>query len=250
VIQILLADDNEFVRTALVELFDSTGDITVVAECGDGDQVLAAVRETTPDVVVLDLAMPGRTGLQAARVLLSVDPGARSSCSRVTRPRPRSGRRRRSACRATSSREDPAELVDYVRTVAAGGTAWSQAVFRTGDGETGGSPSQNESQTFLRRATTRTRRGSEHHQLSAGRRRAGGGALSLGRRRNQAAGRVRRRPVRRRSRPRAGACSRTARDGRRSACGLRMVAAAAGIPPHGGPADQRASHRDGPHPPA
>jgi DNA-binding NarL/FixJ family response regulator len=77
VIQILLADDNEFVRTALVELFDSTGDITVVAECEDGDQVLAAVRETTPDVVVLDLAVPGRTGLEAARVLLSVDPGAR-----------------------------------------------------------------------------------------------------------------------------------------------------------------------------
>jgi hypothetical protein len=70
-------------------------------------------------------------------------PAPGSSCSRVTRPRPRSGRRRRSACPATSSREDPAELVDYVRTVAAGGTAWSQAVFRTGDGETGGSPSQN-----------------------------------------------------------------------------------------------------------
>ncbi len=39
-IQILLADDNEFVRTALVELFDSTGDITVVAECEAGQGIV------------------------------------------------------------------------------------------------------------------------------------------------------------------------------------------------------------------
>lgn len=143
-IQILLADDNEFVRTALVELFDSTGDITVVAECEDGDQVLAAVRETTPDVVVLDLAVPGRTGLEAARVLLSVDPGARIILL-TGNPSPAAVREAKEIGLPgyLLKGEDPAELVDYVRTVAAGGTAWSQAVLRTGDGETGGLPSQN-----------------------------------------------------------------------------------------------------------
>jgi DNA-binding NarL/FixJ family response regulator len=143
VIPILLADDNEFVRTALVELFDSTGDVSVVAQCEDGDQVLAAARETTPDVFVLDLAMPGRTGLEAARDLLSVDPGARIILL-TGNPSPAAVREAKDIGLAgyLLKGEDPAELVDHVRAVAAGGTAWSPALLSSGDGDTGSVPSE------------------------------------------------------------------------------------------------------------
>jgi DNA-binding NarL/FixJ family response regulator len=138
VIRILLADDNQFVRTALVELFHSTGDIAVVAQCDDGEQVGAAAEQATPDVVILDLAMPSRTGLEAARDLLSVDPEARiilltgePSAAAVTEAR------EIGLAGYILKGEDPAELIQHVRTVAAGGTAWSSTVLTSGLGDTG-----------------------------------------------------------------------------------------------------------------
>jgi DNA-binding NarL/FixJ family response regulator len=77
VIKVLLADDHAFVRDSLTELLSATGDVTVVAQCEDGGQVLDAARRTRPDVVLLDLAMPRVTGLQAARELLAEHPEAR-----------------------------------------------------------------------------------------------------------------------------------------------------------------------------
>jgi DNA-binding NarL/FixJ family response regulator len=77
VIRVLLADDNAFVRSALVELFGARGDMQVVAACADGDEVVSAAEETRPDVVLLDMAMHRVGGLEAARRLLAVQPDAR-----------------------------------------------------------------------------------------------------------------------------------------------------------------------------
>ena len=76
-IRVLVADDHDFVRAGLVELLDSTGDMTVVAECQDGDEVVTAALQTAPDVVLLDLRMPRLPGLEAARALRAVRPDAR-----------------------------------------------------------------------------------------------------------------------------------------------------------------------------
>ena len=137
-IRVLLADDNEFVRTSLVELFESTDDIRVVAECDDGDQVVAATGESTPDVVILDLAMPTVTGLEAARDLLAVDPAAKiilltgnSSAAAVEEARTMG------LAGYVLKGEDPTELLEHVRTVAAGGTAWSEDVRTNHDGDHG-----------------------------------------------------------------------------------------------------------------
>jgi DNA-binding NarL/FixJ family response regulator len=139
VIRVLLADDHEFVRTALVELFESTDDITVVAECDDGDQVVAAAGQSMPDVVILDLAMPTRTGLEAARDLLAVDPGVKiilltgnSSAAAVEESRAMG------LAGYVLKGEDPTELLEHVRTVAAGGTAWSPSVRTKHDDDSGG----------------------------------------------------------------------------------------------------------------
>jgi DNA-binding NarL/FixJ family response regulator len=70
-IRVLLADDEELVRLGLRLVLEAAGDVEVVAEAGDGE---SAVRETTllrPDVVLLDVRMPGVDGLEAARRILA-----------------------------------------------------------------------------------------------------------------------------------------------------------------------------------
>ena len=66
------------VRGALRALLELEEDITVVAEVGRGDQVLAAAREHAPDVALLDIEMPGRDGLEAARELAAELPAVRA----------------------------------------------------------------------------------------------------------------------------------------------------------------------------
>ncbi|WP_327634608.1 response regulator transcription factor [Kribbella sp. NBC_00482] len=68
-IRILLADDHALVRRGVRLILDSEPDLQVVAEAGDGAEALQAFRETPVDLVVLDVAMPRMTGLQAAREL-------------------------------------------------------------------------------------------------------------------------------------------------------------------------------------
>ncbi|MGZ3636437.1 MAG: response regulator, partial [Ktedonobacterales bacterium] len=68
-IRVLLAEDQAMVRGALAALLKREQDITVVAEVARGDQVLAAALEATPDVALLDIEMPGATGIEAAAEL-------------------------------------------------------------------------------------------------------------------------------------------------------------------------------------
>jgi two-component system response regulator DesR len=68
-IRVLLADDQSMVREALATLLGLEDDIEVVAQVGRGDAVLAAARECRPDVALLDIEMPGMTGIEAAGVL-------------------------------------------------------------------------------------------------------------------------------------------------------------------------------------
>ncbi|HJX42501.1 MAG TPA: response regulator transcription factor [Geodermatophilus sp.] len=77
-IRVLVAEDQSMVRGALRALLELEEDITVVAEVGRGDQVLAAAREHAPDVALLDIEMPGRDGLEAARELAAELPAVRA----------------------------------------------------------------------------------------------------------------------------------------------------------------------------
>jgi DNA-binding NarL/FixJ family response regulator len=67
VTRILLVDDHALVRHGVRLILEREPDLTVVAEAGDGAEALRALRETQVDLVVLDIAMPRMTGLQAAR---------------------------------------------------------------------------------------------------------------------------------------------------------------------------------------
>lgn len=65
--RILLVDDHALVRHGVRLILDREPDLTVVGEAGDGAEALRLLRETEVDLVVLDIAMPRMTGLQAAR---------------------------------------------------------------------------------------------------------------------------------------------------------------------------------------
>ncbi|SDT56687.1 response regulator transcription factor [Actinoplanes derwentensis] len=68
-IRVLLADDQHLIREALAMMLEFEEDLTVVAQCGRGDEVLDAVQAHQPDVIVLDIEMPGLDGLSVAERL-------------------------------------------------------------------------------------------------------------------------------------------------------------------------------------
>ena len=76
-IRILLAEDQALVSGALAALLSLEHDFEVVAQVARGDEVLAATRQTRPDVAVLDIEMPGQDGLAAAAELTAQAPDVR-----------------------------------------------------------------------------------------------------------------------------------------------------------------------------
>ncbi|MGW5752860.1 response regulator [Nocardia rhamnosiphila] len=76
-IRLLLADDQALVRGALAALLGLESDLEVVAEVGRGDEVIDAVARTNPDVVLLDVEMPGADGIAVAAELHAKHPGVR-----------------------------------------------------------------------------------------------------------------------------------------------------------------------------
>ncbi|RYJ26656.1 LuxR-family regulator [Streptomyces sp. L-9-10] len=72
-IRVLLADDQTLLRSAFRVLVDSEPDMEVVAEAADGAQAVALARSTRPDVVLMDIRMPGTDGLAATR-MISAEP--------------------------------------------------------------------------------------------------------------------------------------------------------------------------------
>ncbi|MFE0269302.1 response regulator [Nocardiopsis alba] len=70
-IRVLLADDQALVRAGFGALLNSEPDIEVVAEAGDGDEAIRLARSTRPDVVLMDIRMPGTDGLTATGRILA-----------------------------------------------------------------------------------------------------------------------------------------------------------------------------------
>jgi DNA-binding NarL/FixJ family response regulator len=76
-VRILLADDHRLVRAGLRKLLESIPDVEVVGECDDGVSVLSFALATKPDVVLMDISMPGLDGLAATAALISAQPAVR-----------------------------------------------------------------------------------------------------------------------------------------------------------------------------
>ena len=76
-IRICLADDHHLVRDGLRSLLEAEPDLEIVCETGDGGDVVGLVKRAKPDVVLLDLMMPGLNGLEVTRQLQEVAPTTR-----------------------------------------------------------------------------------------------------------------------------------------------------------------------------
>jgi DNA-binding NarL/FixJ family response regulator len=76
-ITVLLADDHTLVRQGLKALLSAEEDMQVVAEAENGQQAVAMARKMSPDVVIMDLAMPMMNGLNATRQILKAAPNTR-----------------------------------------------------------------------------------------------------------------------------------------------------------------------------
>ena len=74
-IKVLLVDDHELVRTGIRRLLDDTSGIKVVGEAESGEEAYREARKIKPDVVLMDVNMPGIGGLEATRKLMQLDPG-------------------------------------------------------------------------------------------------------------------------------------------------------------------------------
>jgi DNA-binding NarL/FixJ family response regulator len=76
-IRVLIVDDHAVVRAGLRRVLDAEADIETVGEAADADRAIYEAIETTPDVVLLDVMLPGKNGIEALPALLRAAPHAR-----------------------------------------------------------------------------------------------------------------------------------------------------------------------------
>lgn len=130
-IRTLLVDDQQLVRDGLRMLCESTSDIEVVGEAAGGAEAVRLAGNTVPDVVLMDLRMPGTDGITATGRILGARPATKVvvlttfADDEHLYPALAAG-----ACGFLAKDATPAELVDAIRQAAAGGNPFSKDVLR------------------------------------------------------------------------------------------------------------------------
>lgn len=157
-LRIVLADDHVTVRHGLRLIIDGQPDMAVVAEVSDGESAVARTLELKPDVIVMDISMPGMNGLVAARILKQ----QHSATAIVTLTRHADDAYLEELLRAGAAgyvlkQSAPAELLQAIRAAAAGGqyvdsslTGRVTASFLTREGRKAavGTPSERETEVL------------------------------------------------------------------------------------------------------
>ncbi len=128
-IRILLADDHAVLRAGIRALLEAQPDLQVIGEAGDGQAAVQRARELQPDVVVMDIGMPGLDGLAATRQILDSNPKTRilfltqHENKEYILPALKLG-----AAGYVLKRAEGDELLTAIRTVYAGGTFLDPAI--------------------------------------------------------------------------------------------------------------------------
>jgi len=127
-IRVLLADDHKIVREGLRGILARTDDIEVAAEAADGDQALALVRAGEYDVVVLDMSMPGLSGLDLIKRLAIERPKLRMLVLSMHGEEQYAARALKAGAAGYLNKDSAADLlVDAIRKIAAGGVHIGEA---------------------------------------------------------------------------------------------------------------------------
>ena len=121
-IRVLLADDHAIVRNGLKEILEATGDIVVGAEATNGHEALARARDTEVDVAVVDLSMPGRSGVELIKLIKAERPKLRLLVLSMHSEEQYAVRAVRAGAAGYLTKESAAdELVAAIRRIAGGG---------------------------------------------------------------------------------------------------------------------------------
>ena len=124
-VRVVLADDHPLFRRGVRGLLDAAGGITVVGEAATGEAALALVRRLAPDVLLLDIEMPGMSGVDVARALHAAgDPVAVLVLSAYDDEPYVRELLERGAAGYLTKEEAPERIVEAVRGVAAGRRGW------------------------------------------------------------------------------------------------------------------------------
>jgi DNA-binding NarL/FixJ family response regulator len=153
-IRVLIADDHALVRDGVRALLSTADDLEVVAEAGDGQEAVDRARETSPDVVLLDINMPGLGGLEAVPLIQREAPRARililtqyDHADYVRRFL------RLGVAGYVLKKAAGAELISAIRAVHRGGLVLDPAIARDAlkDGESGTQPSDDPYESLTER---------------------------------------------------------------------------------------------------
>ena len=121
-IRLILCDDHRLVRAGLRRVLEDTPAMEVVAEAGSGEEAMEQVRELKPDVVLMDVNMPGIGGLEATRRILQRHPSVRIIAVSMHMDEPYPSRLLSAGARGYISKDAAAdEVVSAIRRVADGG---------------------------------------------------------------------------------------------------------------------------------
>ena len=119
--RVMLVDDHAVVRMGFRMLLEATDDMTVVAEAETGEAAYQSFQDAAPDVIVMDLAMPGAGGMEAAKRILARDKGARIlALSAHEDPSHARHMLKAGALGYLCKRSAPEALIDAIRQIAAG----------------------------------------------------------------------------------------------------------------------------------
>jgi DNA-binding NarL/FixJ family response regulator len=130
-ITVLLADDQALVRSAFRVLLDLEEDLTIVGEAADGEEAVALAAQARPDVVLMDISMPGTDGIEATQRIVAREIGAKVLILTTLETDENVFRALRSGASGFLLKDtDPAELVRAIRIVANGEALLAPSVTR------------------------------------------------------------------------------------------------------------------------
>ena len=120
-VRVLLTDDHAVVREGYRRLLERAGDIEVVAEARDGEEAYRLFCELAPDVVVMDVALPGMSGIEATRRIVAREPQARVLAFSMHEDAVFASRALQAGARGYITKSSAPELlVEALRAIAAG----------------------------------------------------------------------------------------------------------------------------------
>ena len=142
-IRVLVADDHAVVRRGVVQILAESPHIVVAGEAATGGQVLQAVRENDYDIILLDIAMPGGSGLEVLKQLRSLDPNVRVLILSMYPEKQYAVRALKAGAAGYLTKDSaPDELIEAIDRISQGGKYITRSLAQELAGELGGKAGQ------------------------------------------------------------------------------------------------------------